>query len=253
MENVAKCPKCGAGRTPGDTECPVCGVIYAKAVGRVAQKPMPKIEPVPNKEDSQPLLAPCAACGKNVSKNAVACPHCGEPVEKSVNPEDVQRDETISSANSESVNSKKESKNVGCGTLILAAIVVVGGIYFHMNDTPKTPSSSSQSTSKGKINQSSYSEEEKNGQVTAACHAEVEKFLKSPSSAKFPWRFEVYKIKDHENMYQNKSYVDSQNGFGAMLRTNYVCEVELLESDIKDKFKYRITYLDLDGKIMISR
>jgi len=47
--------------------------------------------------------------------------------------------------------------------------------------------------------------------------------LKSPSSAKFPWGLKSSLISGDK--YRVANYVDSQNSFGAMIRTNYVCEV----------------------------
>jgi len=60
----------------------------------------------------------------------------------------------------------------------------------------------------------------------------VEDNLKSPSSAKFPYITDklvvVTKIK--ENEYFVTSYVDSENSFGAMIRTFYTCKV-ILDGD----------------------
>ena len=57
----------------------------------------------------------------------------------------------------------------------------------------------------------------------------VEDNLKSPSSAKFPYITDnlvvITKIK--ENEYFVTSYVDSENSFGAMIRTFYTCRVIL--------------------------
>ena len=50
-------------------------------------------------------------------------------------------------------------------------------------------------------------------------------YLKSPSTAEFP---SMWDYKDHvtdlgEHRYKVVSYVDSQNGFGAMIRTYFSC------------------------------
>lgn len=85
------CPKCDYERQPEDEapdyECPKCGVIYAKyrKVGRVPEASKPKAAPEPPKEAITPPPAPknaklaaCRTCGKEVSKTAKTCPHCGE-------------------------------------------------------------------------------------------------------------------------------------------------------------------------------
>lgn len=64
----------------------------------------------------------------------------------------------------------------------------------------------------------------------------AEKFVKdrlvSPSSAKFPWRSsETTAVKVDEDTWVISSYVDSQNKFGAMLRTYYIAKVKYLGND----------------------
>jgi hypothetical protein len=76
------------------------------------------------------------------------------------------------------------------------------------------------------------SNNEQNLKITALTAAQecVKERLKSPSSADFPWGSDcVTKISD--NTYVINSYVDSQNGFGAMLRTNFTCQVTLNGND----------------------
>ena len=73
---------------------------------------------------------------------------------------------------------------------------------------------------------------EQNSKITAltAAQEEVKARLKSPSSADFPWGSDcVTKISD--NTYVINSYVDSQNSFGAMLRTNFTCQITLTGND----------------------
>ena len=58
--------------------------------------------------------------------------------------------------------------------------------------------------------------------------AEVKLKLKSPSTAKFATEFDKeskYKINDDESVII-QSYVDAQNSFGAIIRTNFRCTVD---------------------------
>lgn len=69
--------------------------------------------------------------------------------------------------------------------------------------------------------------------ATASVMAEefVKNSLKSPSSAKFQW-YDENQVEDlGDGKYKVTSYVDSQNSFGAMLRTNYVCTVKYIGND----------------------
>lgn len=61
----------------------------------------------------------------------------------------------------------------------------------------------------------------------------VENNLKSPSSAKLPLIMDsnVSVNKLSENKYFVSSYVDSENSFGAMIRTYYTCTVTLLSNN----------------------
>lgn len=68
-----------------------------------------------------------------------------------------------------------------------------------------------------------------------ATHAEIEAFiaaqdyvkprLKSPASAKFASKAESTVVNHGEGKYLVRSYVDSQNAFGAMIRTEYFCDI----------------------------
>lgn len=60
----------------------------------------------------------------------------------------------------------------------------------------------------------------------------VKKRLKSPSTAEFPRTFEKDKhITELSNQtYQINSWVDSQNGFGAMIRSKFSCKI-IFEGD----------------------
>ena len=54
----------------------------------------------------------------------------------------------------------------------------------------------------------------------------VKEMLKSPRTAKFPWGSDEAVIKLIEGTtFEVSSYVDAENSFGAILRTNYTCLV----------------------------
>lgn len=102
-EPATICPKCAYERTATDaappTECPNCGVIYAKVshivakprVIRPATPPVPETPPAathtaeaqPSKPKNPPpasALATCDTCDGKVSPRAKTCPHCGDPI-----------------------------------------------------------------------------------------------------------------------------------------------------------------------------
>lgn len=112
------CPKCGADRSAEATECPQCGIIYARyeaaqvkrreeeaaaeaarqaqlAAKQEAEERKAEVRQRAEKRRAearqgeavgpgQPKLIACAACGQSVSVMADACPHCGHPVDKAL-------------------------------------------------------------------------------------------------------------------------------------------------------------------------
>lgn len=70
----------------------------------------------------------------------------------------------------------------------------------------------------------------------SACHTWVKERLKSPSTAKFSE--ETYK--GTGGVYTFKGAVDSENGFGAMLRSTWTCKVH----SAGDEWKGNVSFHD---------
>ena len=58
---------------------------------------------------------------------------------------------------------------------------------------------------------------------------QVKKMLKSPSTASFNWNADDFITKINDTTFFVKGYVDSQNSFGAQIRSNYSCTVVYLD------------------------
>lgn len=60
----------------------------------------------------------------------------------------------------------------------------------------------------------------------------VESNLRCPRTAKWPW-ISYSKVTVHlgNGRYQISSYLDAQNGFGALVRINFICVVEHISGD----------------------
>jgi hypothetical protein len=54
------------------------------------------------------------------------------------------------------------------------------------------------------------------------CQQEMSKRLRSPATAEYPSRREV-RITQSDKTYSIRGWVDSQNGFGALVRTEFLC------------------------------
>lgn len=67
------------------------------------------------------------------------------------------------------------------------------------------------------------------------CKKFVSAQLKSPSSAQFPEGYSSYTESLGNDKFRVVAWVDSQNSYGAMLRTNFSCEVQYQQTT--DKYK----------------
>lgn len=73
----------------------------------------------------------------------------------------------------------------------------------------------------------------------------VTKQLKSPGTADFPFSDFVFsQVRD--NTITIKSYVDSQNSFGALLRTNYVIQLKLIGGEWNDVNSWQVLSLKFE-------
>ncbi|MEA3347749.1 MAG: hypothetical protein U9Q39_01675 [Pseudomonadota bacterium] len=81
-------------------------------------------------------------------------------------------------------------------------------------------------------------------------HDYVKRYIKSPSSAEFPVAGDSHTVKTGAGNYLTKSYVDSQNSLGAMIRTNYYCELEYNEE--ADGWKIITLVFPDQNKILVN-
>ena len=86
---------------------------------------------------------------------------------------------------------------------------------------------------------SSDDSEDGSGMAEVMCEEFVTDRLKSPSSAEFAGADSVTPLGDDQ--YEVTASVDSQNGFGAMIRTEYVCTIQDSGDDT-----WNLVSLDLD-------
>jgi hypothetical protein len=142
-------------------------------------------------------LLECHECGKDVSTEAKQCINCGAKVRKP---------------------SIQVSSAVGWKTIVAACFIIPIIIWFSIqgNMQAPQPSASIAPTS-----------------IEACVSAEelIKLLLQSPATAKFPFCGDQRVVNVGNNKWQISSYVDSENGFSALLRMNYTA---LLEDDGKN-------------------
>lgn len=69
------------------------------------------------------------------------------------------------------------------------------------------------------------------------CQEKVKLRLKSPASAEFETSYEDAVKQINDSIFEISSYVDSQNGYGAMLRTRFHCK--LIYHDYNNTIEYK--------------
>jgi len=143
----------------------------------------------------------CPLCGKSISDRSPTCPFCSEQ----------------GRANGKSglkLNAKTKSSGSRQTTILIVCLFAVLTAYFVSQYTIHRPAEN-------------IVQEEQNPTPDMAYLASqkyVTERLKSPASAIFPTYPEYALFADNGN-FSVRAYVDSQNGFGALIRTYYRCEL----------------------------
>ncbi|MEN0020448.1 MAG: zinc ribbon domain-containing protein [Planctomycetota bacterium] len=166
-------------------------------------------------------MVKCKECGRKVSTKAKACPQCGAP---------------------------PKAQGSGCSGVVAALALVGGLIWLVQSGTDVDQVGARRSTPQGESSSEVAPDErwrERSDTVSAYIMTErfVRERLKAPRTAKFPGIFDGQQ--DHvsylgDQQYAIVSYVDSENGFGAMLRMRFAAKVEQVEED-----KWRLLSLDM--------
>jgi hypothetical protein len=147
-------------------------------------------------------LAKCRECGKQVSSEASKCPHCG-----------------ISNPCPE----------LATGIVCLIAFAIVGFWFFsgECRDSSDMKPASSKAVTYAPSRPSHSTLD-----AWISTQQFVEAKLLSPSAAKWPW-VHSDDVAEHlgNGRYMVISYVDSENAFGARIRTRFNCIVQHINDD----------------------
>lgn len=219
---MTTCPKCGYERQPSDTapdyECPKCGVIYQKYLDAQAAKIRQAEDQAAReaaradeqrKRDEQALVAAEAKRQAGLT----ACKTCGGVVawEAKACPHCGQK---------KPAGRKPVSRQ--------ATVLVLLGLGLFIAAAANVPRDG-----KGTDN----------FEVISTCRAVVEKVLKAPSTAKFISGEDSVRRREDGSI-NVSGYVDAQNGFGAMLRNEYECEVVQVGGGLK------VQHAGLNGEVL---
>lgn len=144
-------------------------------------------------------LKNCKECGKEVSKKAEACPHCGAPV-------------------------KKKPTQYGCGTLILIGIVAIIFIGVFSSDDTKTTS-----TPKAPKTQEEIRKDEigKNFSGWDGSHRGLTKVIKKSMNDPSSYEHDETVYWDKGDHLIVKTTFRGKNAFGGIVKNTVMAKVDL--------------------------
>lgn len=128
------------------------------------------------------------------------------------------------------------------GPLIALAILWPAYSVYRFNH-PKSPSAPSVSASDSE-GATGSAPSDQSTMAVVQCQNYVKDRLRSPSTADFPWLDHAVVPRGNET-YMVKSYVDAQNGFGATVRNDYICEIRYTGGEAADQGNWSLIDLSL--------
>jgi hypothetical protein len=142
------------------------------------------------------------------------------------------------------VNTKLTNKQLGG---IAFSILIVLGVIWLWHGTGSFLASSVSPQSQ----QASQAPKDESTMADIQSQVFVKQYLKSPGSAKFPFAdAQVSRSKTNDNLYYVVSYVDSQNGFGALLRSNWASQILYIGGEDGDINSWELQQLIIDGQLV---
>ena len=191
-------------------------------------------------------LQPCRECGKEISTEASACPHCGAGHPTGESGRCYGCGETVTVVDNYcplcgvedplvpfAKAGERRSARLGTSSppvsaagnqyagarrtmwraaFVIWGLVIVVFTFVLFTSGPSTPTTADD-----------FDESSHKVSVAIGCEQAIEQRLRSPRSARFPWNMSNEAVRQPDGSYVLRSYVDAQNGFGAEIRTNFVC------------------------------
>jgi hypothetical protein len=198
---VKECPNCGFKDDDLSIECPKCGIIHEKYF-----KKLWEIEK--NKANSSQTMVENSHNNNNVALKGKIPP----PNEKI-----------------EAIHPKSGLSGKSKGAEKLATYITIGIVLLIFIASLNTKSNKSSSRKTDTAATKSYDAGSRNIEAYNMMETFVKKRLKSPSKAEFPGVFDGkvdHVTYDGMGVYNISSYVDSQNSFGATIRTRFSGSIE---------------------------
>lgn len=152
------------------------------------------------------MLIDCPGCKNRVLHNAETCPHCGIKIK-----------DTKAAYEAASAEHRSDPASVGFGVIFvsLLPILLLTWLFWPSSDSPSKPALPAHDESGAWV----------------MCKEFIERRLKSPKSADYPWYRSEYVTRLGGARYRVESYVEAQNSFGAEIRNYFSCTVRWAGGD----------------------
>lgn len=182
-----------------------------------------------NEAGAAPDTKACPFCAETIKAAAIRCKHCQADLTSPASQGASQRAAPVELPPPTPAPGPRPSEGKGlfkaafAGFAFAASFALFFNVHRSFCSGPGSPPATMTSTKRAPDEHSAHT-------AYFACRRHVERRLKSPTSADFPWKARNA-AHQGDGRYLIGSHVDAQNSFGATIRTEFLCVIEYRSGD----------------------